>query len=1112
MAFLKILALFAERACFGYNFRQTDYAVHPPSVDAHTQSLTLMVTLMRLKFIHAMLLTAFLGTASASAVASSPSGTSDPLVVDNLPMLNLEDLVIRVPANVIISDYARIRLASGQMLPKAMVGVPYSFDLSDKVTIQDSEGADYTAVSWAMMTPAPAGLTLSSNGVISGTPIDDGSSTFEVAVFYKTASDTQVFVMEVGVDVLVALSPGTPPVGFVGTTYPGFNARNLLTVEGDPSFNIDSVTWKVKEGSVLPAGLVLNSTTGMVTGVPTAIFSGPVTIVAIYKGKEGLRDYDFVVNMNVSPSLQVQRHPDTAPGQPSTAMHTLKNPTSSSITIGAQSVSGSAFTYVSKTCGASLASGGECTITTRCQSSAEGEYTGTLTLPTSSSSLTGALSCAVIAPSFSISPVGEQSTRAGGWSKPINWYAVSNNGDIPVKITALTAANANWKIISEPGNTAHCQLNQDLPPGAQCTFGEQLLNADPGTGGSAQFVGQHTIATNAGNKTVSGNITAEGVTITGITPISLNQYGETISGSYLIKNNAPDTLSSLNISTTGDGFSVASSTCNTSLSAGASCQAVINHTAGLSGSSSTGTIKVSGAYPQRVNNIPGALSDAGQQGLLSQTVSLLAPNIVMTSGVFPNIGVGEEASVVHTVQNKGTLPVSIVGSPSLSNSTSHTIESTTCATSLAPGATCEIVTKYSPTSSSGLSATLSLPLSGVIKTLNIQGSIWPESEVAVNINTPTDIHRNGNTSFSVWVTNGTAGPAKVDVLLDLKSSAPGVIQSAKMPTCHQFNGVICDFVDNSKVSFTIPANTSASLTQSLLAGDTPGTITLDAAIEIAGVKDINALNNNISKSLNVIDHGVDMLYYTSFKDVADADFDETETTIYALPGARTSISTQLAVLRPNQPEISQNLPQTGAAFCADGSYKYRKIHAENGGLWILGTCDLPSNAEIPQGFVLKMNASTLQVEHFAYMDQIIDRTYYTKNTTVSFPGGQDITGDRRYYQRMGHLVDFRSVESCSSPNITVKPKAGQDTSLCVADGIGVRNVDSFAWPFYFTTYIYVDSKKTNLGDPRVMVCGSEKNCMFQQYVATNPSSLLQTVIDPASGSVAFRKQVGQYNP
>ena len=209
--------------------------------------------------------------------------------------------------------------------------------------------------------------------------------------------------------------------------------------------------------------------------------------------------------------------------------------------------------------------------------------------------------------------------------------------------------------------------------------------------------------------------------------------------------------------------------------------------------------------------------------------------------------------------------------------------------------------------------------------------------------------------------------------------------------------------------------------------------------------------------------------------------------------------------------ISQNLPQTGAAFCADGSYKYRKIHAENGGLWILGTCDLPSNAEIPQGFVLKMNASTLQVEHFAYMDQIIDRTYYTKNTTVSFPGGQDITGDRRYYQRMGHLVDFRSVESCSSPNITVKPKAGQDTSLCVADGIGVRNVDSFAWPFYFTTYIYVDSKKTNLGDPRVMVCGSEKNCMFQQYVATNPSSLLQTVIDPASGSVAFRKQVGQYN-
>lgn len=231
---------------------------------------------------------------------STSAQTGDPMSLGSYPV---ENLVVRVPTGMTIHYSPKIMLEAGNALPSASVGSPYSFDFKTKATIINDDAPDMSLATWSLLTPGPSGLNLSPSGILSGTPIGDGSYTFEVMVTYKTSTDTQVYVMKVTLDVVVALADATPPPGVVGQTYAGFDPRSLVQVSGDPSFNVDAVTWSIKSGSTLPAGLSLNTNTGLVFGTPSASFSGPVTLVATYKGESGERTYEFTVDLNIGVSL-----------------------------------------------------------------------------------------------------------------------------------------------------------------------------------------------------------------------------------------------------------------------------------------------------------------------------------------------------------------------------------------------------------------------------------------------------------------------------------------------------------------------------------------------------------------------------------------------------------------------------------------------------------------------------------------------------------------------------------------------------------------------------------------------------------------------------------------
>lgn len=105
----------------------------------------------------------------------------------------------------------------------------------------------------------PSGLTLSTAGLVTGTPTTSGSYTFGAKVQDSGLNlATQTFTINVGVGLSVATV--TPlPSGVVGSAY----QYSLTAAGGSPSY-----TWNNSSGA-LPAGLTL-SPLGVISGTPTA--------------------------------------------------------------------------------------------------------------------------------------------------------------------------------------------------------------------------------------------------------------------------------------------------------------------------------------------------------------------------------------------------------------------------------------------------------------------------------------------------------------------------------------------------------------------------------------------------------------------------------------------------------------------------------------------------------------------------------------------------------------------------------------------------------------------------------------------------------------------------
>jgi hypothetical protein len=109
----------------------------------------------------------------------------------------------------------------------------------------------------------PAGLSLNSAGTIYGTPTTGGTSNFTVKVTDSSGAPAGAVSIEQTFSLTVVSVLTVPsallPSGTVGTAY----TATLSLTGGIPPFN-----WAIYSGN-LPAGLVLQSNTGVISGVPT---------------------------------------------------------------------------------------------------------------------------------------------------------------------------------------------------------------------------------------------------------------------------------------------------------------------------------------------------------------------------------------------------------------------------------------------------------------------------------------------------------------------------------------------------------------------------------------------------------------------------------------------------------------------------------------------------------------------------------------------------------------------------------------------------------------------------------------------------------------------------
>lgn len=104
----------------------------------------------------------------------------------------------------------------------------------------------------------PAGLTLSSGGLLSGTPTAAGDFTFRIQVTDGSRTDVQTYAMSV-VQKLVVAKPGVPAAE-VGLPF---------TMTATATGGRGNHTWSLL-GGTLPAGLTLDAATGAISGTPTA--------------------------------------------------------------------------------------------------------------------------------------------------------------------------------------------------------------------------------------------------------------------------------------------------------------------------------------------------------------------------------------------------------------------------------------------------------------------------------------------------------------------------------------------------------------------------------------------------------------------------------------------------------------------------------------------------------------------------------------------------------------------------------------------------------------------------------------------------------------------------
>lgn len=184
-------------------------------------------------------------------------------------------------------------------LPAGEVSTAYSYDLKPALSVTGDPEYTSAQAAWSA-TGLPAGMALSADGVLSGTPSASQITSIHVTATYRTKAGSRTYSLVINPvavsKISVSLAAVSLPAGEVSTAY-SYDLKQALSVTGDPEYTSTQVTWSA---TGLPAGMTL-SPSGILSGTPSASQTASIPVTATYRTKTGTRTYSLVIN-GVDPS------------------------------------------------------------------------------------------------------------------------------------------------------------------------------------------------------------------------------------------------------------------------------------------------------------------------------------------------------------------------------------------------------------------------------------------------------------------------------------------------------------------------------------------------------------------------------------------------------------------------------------------------------------------------------------------------------------------------------------------------------------------------------------------------------------------------------------------
>ena len=142
-----------------------------------------------------------------------------------------------------------------------------------------------TPLTWTLSGSLPPGLSLSSGGVISGTPTSGGTFSFSVQAANSGGTNSKQFSLTVaGTATPPSITSASVISGTVGTSY-----SQTLTANGS-----SPLTWSIVSGS-LPSGLSIGSSTGIIGGTPASAGTFTFTVRATNAAGNNSKQFSLTV-------------------------------------------------------------------------------------------------------------------------------------------------------------------------------------------------------------------------------------------------------------------------------------------------------------------------------------------------------------------------------------------------------------------------------------------------------------------------------------------------------------------------------------------------------------------------------------------------------------------------------------------------------------------------------------------------------------------------------------------------------------------------------------------------------------------------------------------------